>query len=409
MKMKDGFVRSIGVLISGSLLAQVFNVITMPIMTRLYTPEDIGYYTYFITLVYLFLPVINGRYELLIVTLKDKLYVLVKLCFMICVVLTILITVGTVVYLSFVPGGDKYISYIWCMPILLLIAGCISVLEAYNNRQKEYVLLSRVMMNRSIVQFLSISILGWMNFACLGLLVSHLLSQCVSLGRQSSSLKNHFKDIWNVNFKEVVRTAKLYWRQPFYSGLASFVNSYSYSVLNFLIAALFGNAVLGYYFLSFKILGMPLSLVSQNVSRVFFEEAAREYDLNGKFSASYMKTTRFLVYVSIPSAVVVYLIAPYVCEWFFGEGWRVAGEYVQILVPMFAMRFIASPLSLGIIIRQKNHMELLLQTGFILGAIGVYAVVVFYNIDIKGFLAGISGVYSLVYIAFWGYTYRISR
>lgn len=57
---------------------------------------------------------------------------------------------------------------------------------------------------------------------------------------------------------------------------AHFLNSASYSMLNFYITELFGLGILGYYSITYRILGIPLTLVSLNVSKVFFQRASEE-------------------------------------------------------------------------------------------------------------------------------------
>ena len=43
---QNKFLKSISILVSGSLLAQLITVLTAPIMTRLFSAESIGIYTY---------------------------------------------------------------------------------------------------------------------------------------------------------------------------------------------------------------------------------------------------------------------------------------------------------------------------------------------------------------------------
>ena len=62
---------SITTLASGSLIAQVITILTSPITTRIFTPEELGTYTLLITAVNMFGPIICLRYDLAIVTEKQ--------------------------------------------------------------------------------------------------------------------------------------------------------------------------------------------------------------------------------------------------------------------------------------------------------------------------------------------------
>ena len=57
-------------------------------------------------------------------------------------------------------------------------------------------------------------------------------------------------------------------------------------------------------------------------------------------------------------------MAPRLFSIFFGENWRVAGVYAQILLPMAFLQFIVIPLSSMFSIAQKAKLDLLWQIFF---------------------------------------------
>ena len=77
---KGGMLNSIMVLFSGSLISQIVTVATAPIMTRVFTEEEIGEYTLLITAVALFGSVICAKYDYSIVNEHEnkKIYPLIK-------------------------------------------------------------------------------------------------------------------------------------------------------------------------------------------------------------------------------------------------------------------------------------------------------------------------------------------
>lgn len=53
--------------------------------------------------------------------------------------------------------------------------------------------------------------------------------------------------------------------------------------------------------------------------------------------------------------LIMYYIAPIVFEVVFGPGWGNAGVYVQILAPMFGIRFIVNTVAYGLqIVKNKS-------------------------------------------------------
>ncbi len=144
-----------------------------------------------------------------------------------------------------------------------------------------------------------------------------------------------FKD---VKLNEVKDTLLKYKKLPIYSMPAHFLNSASYSMLNFFITELFGLGTLGYYSITYRILGIPLTLVSLNVSKVFFQRASEEKNNTGGYRRTLMQLTLFLACLSIPMVLVLVTLGPFLFELFFGAGWGVAGRYAQILAPMYGLK-----------------------------------------------------------------------
>ena len=74
-------------------------------------------------------------------------------------------------------------------------------------------------------------------------------------------------------FEDIIAVAKIYRKQPMCSAPAIFINSFAYSVINILVDEIFGTVYLAYYSLSYRMLGMPLSLVSGNTAKAYYEKA----------------------------------------------------------------------------------------------------------------------------------------
>lgn len=101
--------------------------------------------------------------------------------------------------------------------------------------------------------------------------------------RQSVKLIPNFSKVWKSNFDSLKKVANRHKQFPLFSAPAMIANSFSYSSVTIFMESLFDMGVVGYYSLSTRILGLPLSLVSGNVSKVFFQEASDEQSSKGVF------------------------------------------------------------------------------------------------------------------------------
>jgi len=92
----------------------------------------------------------------------------------------------------------------------------------------------------------------------------------------------------------------------------------------------------------------------------------------------------------------------------FGEKWRVAGDYAQILSIMFFCRFISSPLSYVLYIAEKQNYDLVFQLLLLILTSGSIATGAYFNNPKMG-VSLFSISYSLVYLFYLILSYNFSK
>jgi O-antigen/teichoic acid export membrane protein len=401
LNIKSMFLKSILILTSGSLIAQLIVVGASPFITRFYTPADIGLYTYILAISHMFMGIINGRYDMSIVFEEkdERVLSLVKLSFIICLVASIIITIGFGLYFNYFSTQPTYIAVF--LFLLLLSYGIINTLTAYNNRHREYKIMSTVYILRTSCQHIGAILLGLFKTGLLSLLIPYTIGQFLGINAQAKSIKPQLNKLKRVTGKEMLEVLKLHYKQPLFSVPALFANAFSYSSVTFFIGELFTMSVVGFYSISVRVLGLPLSVVSGNVSRVFFEEASREFKTTGGFRKAFNKSTIFLVSLAIPMVIFMMIFAPPLCGFVFGEGWEVAGEYIKILAPMFGIRFVVTALSPGLLIANKQNYELVLQLMLVAASVISFILTKVNTSSIEEFLLYICVSKSIVFIAYF--------
>ncbi|CAH0346465.1 hypothetical protein BCI9360_02802 [Bacillus sp. CECT 9360] len=396
----------------GSFLAQMITIIIAPIMTRLYTPEQIGIYTLILTLVAMFGPVLCGKYDHAIVTAENEKEVmqLIVGSMLFSFLFIVLITIGYKFYLTINPkiteevGGSAYLII-----AILFLTVFVNILTAYNNRHKEYKTISSVIVTRSLAQNVGIVIFGLLKLGSIGLLLSQLLGMLVGFKRQGKHLYQNRIQLKNIHLQGIKTSLIKYKNLPMFSMPAHLINTASYSILNFFIIGLFGLGIFGYYAISYRILGLPLNIISMNVSKVFFQKASEENQLTGNYSKSLKQISLFLLCLSIPMVMILMILGPYIFELVFGEEWNVAGFFVQILAPMYGVRFIVSALTPALIISGKQKAEFYMSSLFIVGSVVSYIICKIMGLDIYTFLSCISITYSIIYTIFYLYIFKLSN
>lgn len=195
--------------------------------------------------------------------------------------------------------------------------------------------------------------------------------------------------------------AKKHHSQPLYSVPAIFANNFSYSSINLFIESLFGLSFLGYYSMSFRILGMPLSLISTNVSKVFFEEASREYNQTKQFKISFPQN-EFIFGGGSYSDGHRYDLVSTTAIWLVFRQWL--GSFRKICADSGTYvwgKIYVSALTPGMIICGKQKLELKIQLLFAVMSIAAFIITKLAHLTINKYLMVISISFSVVYIIYY--------
>ncbi len=400
-KLFTSYIKNMVTLTLGTLIAQCAIVIAAPALTRLYSPEQLGMYTLIFTIASIIGPLVNGRYDMSIVSASHEreshavMKASMLVCFFISALAGIIITCLILFDSPILVNINSRIIYVF--PLLLLF-GFINAITSYNNRNKEYKLIAKFSAVRTLTLLFGQVLFGVFKAGITGLLVSQLASFFISLLYQLKNTAINYKSVLSISFKEVSAVLRKFRNQPFYSTPALLLNSLSYSIIPFLISTLYGLKDVGYYSLSFTLLGMPIQLFSVNVAKVFFEKANREKKACGNFYKTFKTTLFLLLFISIPFFTFLMLFSRNIFNIVFGPGWERAGLFVEILSPMYTFRFISASLAAGLIIGHRQKIEFIIQSVFFIEAIGAFLLSKQLFFSIEQFLTIISILFAVSYI-----------
>lgn len=410
--LKSTGMKSILVLSGGLLISQFLNFLLQPIATRIYTVESFGYLSLIISWSNTLMPLMTLQYHMPIVSEKSEKEVnkLVTLNFLIVFIMTIMIGFTLTVsryYLHFFK--DLSFFSLISIILLLLILGVGNIADSYNNRNEQYKLMSRVSIIRSVFLNSSRIFLGLINLQSIGLLFSQILGSAMGLRQQLKYVIenfNLFKSIKKTDIRYLICKFKY---QPLYSLPGIFITNLSYSILPIVITNLYDIKSTGYFSLTVSVLGIPLSLLSSNIGRVFFKNASKEYADTGSYYETLKKTSVLLVVLATSGFLLLWFIAEPAFSLIYGSSWVISGTYVKVLIPMYWARFIVSSLMFGFIISGKQIAKMFLQGTFIIGS-GLVAYIAFkYNLALIRYLDLINWTYFSIYVILFIFLIKDSK
>ncbi|HCX2794022.1 TPA: type 8 capsular polysaccharide synthesis protein Cap8K [Staphylococcus aureus] len=393
-------------MILSSGIAQVILIITTPIITRLYSPTEFGEFTIFSNIAMILIPIINARYDLLIVNTKNdrSANILSQISFLISLlILLILIPIFAIsawLYPNFI------LDFIFII-IMLFLVSLTNIFTNYLNKERKNKVLSLINVFRAGSMALLQIIFGLLALGSLGLIIGFSLSYIAGITLGYKTFKKHFNIVRD---KEETKALFLENKnQLVYSTPSILLNSLSFSVVVFFIGILYTNTEVGIYGMAIRVLGIPVTIISLGLSKIFMQQANDYYIEHGNFRNLLLKFSSILVIVSIILYVPLYLFSEELVNILLGHSWVDAITVIKIVIPLFVIRLIVSTVSLSVIVLQKQQLELILQALFLIGTTVTFVISKMLNLTFLNFVSINTVVLILSYMIFFIALYYFAK
>lgn len=405
---RSDFLKNIVVLLTGSSVALLIPILIMPVLTRMFTPEDFGIWGTFFAIVGIFSVIANGRYELalLLPSTDRKAFNLFVGSILIAVVLSIILTIPVAVAgneISDALDAPDLMPWLWFLPLAVFTNGIIQACNYWHNRHKKFNILS---MGR-VVQSSSTAALnlgfGAAAYFSGAMIVASIVGQ-ILLGAYYLFRMNLRRLIRLVSMPQIKRELHEYRQYPVKSGLGIFLNILKEQAPIFLLGFYFDLIIVGFYSLIVRMFNTPLSLVAGSVGQVYYQKAV-EMKNNGRSVFSlYRKTTLRLLLGLVLPVIVVMIWGDDVFGPLFGQEWTDAGDILVIFTLYYAVRFVVSSQSSLLLVFSKLNIEVLFNSVALVLQVGSLVIGGLRNdYYLSLYLMSISGtvIYGLLGLYFW--------
>jgi O-antigen/teichoic acid export membrane protein len=364
--LRDGVARSVGVLVSGTALSQLILLLALPVLTRLYSPEDFSVLAVYVGLVAVISVAACLRFDIAVPipeAQKDGIALLV-LALGSSVLVSIL--VGLVAYLASRSFNSaltlsEFGPYIWLVPLGIFFASSNSALQFWGTRVKAFPSIARTRVLQSTFAVGGQVSMGFAGFGPAGLLVGQL----INYGTGAFSLARvAIFDIRKANVRiglaDLRRVASDFQRFPRYSTWEAIANSAGTHLPVIAIAALVVGPEAGFVMLAMRVMGAPMGLIGGAVAQVYLSRAPDHYR-NGALGTFTVSTLKGLAKSGVGPLIFAGLVAPPAFALIFGHEWVRAGELVAWMTPWFIMQFLAAPVSMTLHVTNQQRVALALQ------------------------------------------------
>ena len=374
--LKSKFFLDFAKLSSSGGLGQLLFISCTPLLTRIYSPDQFAQFAIFTSLVAVFYPLFSGRYEFAIVTAKDE-YQTKKLFILTILIIIISIFIASIILFFFSNVDYKFLNLkslnflIYLVPFGIAAQTFFNTLKLIASRYQKFSIISKSILLNSFLKTLLCIGFGLFAKNLNGLVLTSILcvlTSCVFLFNKLN-LKLEFNEIKDL--KSLIITAKKFWRYPLFNSLPSVMDNIQNELPVFVISMIYSSSDLANYGIISTIFISPLVLLSTALSQINFSNTSLKIR-SGKLIYQDVRNLLFvlLIFIGIPS-LIFFLYADSIIPFVFGEQWNDAAIYLQILIPSFFMKIIASTLSTTLISANRNELLGLWQIGSFISSLFV--------------------------------------
>lgn len=367
--------RNIIKLASGEGLGRIIGFVVAPIITRIYSPEDLGTLTVYSSLLAIIVPFATCRYSLAIPICKSEkiAFNLMMACFLILITGTLLF--GIIFGIFHEPilnmlNMNAIIKYWYLIPIGFLCHGLYEIFSQYSIRKKTLTALAKASVLQKITGSVTKIGLGLLSFKPLGLLIGDLMTQT---GGLSVLLRSYWDDLYSSihtisknKIKYCIKRFKLF---PIYRVPSQILLAAASSLPVMFFAWQFDAKITGQIGIARTMLSIPVTFIGYSVGKAFFAEIASigKQKTMEIYTLTVSVIKKLFLFSLIPFLLVI-MFGPWIFQVVFGPEWYDSGIYARLFSLFLIFQFIYSPISEGIfnVFEKQSKVFMLESSRFII-------------------------------------------
>jgi len=395
-------------LMSGTALAQLITVATYPIISRLYNPDDFGFFGLFTSLALILSSISAFRYEQAIPLPKEEEdAVIITKASTFLVFLFSLVLLGVLILfnqeVSRILKAPSFSQLLLLLPLSVLALGLYQTLNYWSTRKKQFKILATSRFAQSASSSAYQVSAGFFSASPFNLTFGQIIGQIIavfSLGRFISQ-KEKEKFFSPVNFQKYRSLLMKYKEFPLFATIATLILNFSTQLPTVLLFQFFTAKTVGFFTVSQKIISLPSILISNTTSQVYYQEASRQYYTNkDKLQSSFLKTFAFLFLIGLLISVCL-LFGPLIFGFALGVKWLEAGIFARYMALYLAIQFGASAVSPILYVLRKQDINLFWQIlRFLLTSGGIVAGGLYHSPRLSILLFSLANLFS--YLVLFG-------
>jgi len=356
------YFKSLSVLLSGTVIAQIIGYALAPLLTRLYSTAEMGELALYMRITGFIAAIATLRYEsaLPIPKYDGHSYLLYRISLLLSFVV---LGISSLILISLIVT-DITPGFSWYYLVLIILGSAaivvINIGTNWSIRTGSFSLISRQKISNSLFSNFLKWGFAYLSWGYFGLILATFIGYFISsfefafnyrgLKKKFSKLKSR-KKTWVL--------LKDHREFPLLNLPHILVDHGRDMLIATLILAYFSESVYGSFSHSYAMLRIPSMLIGVSLSQVFYNQAIKLYNENQHMLPLMKKTISMLLIISIVPFTILYLYGEPIFVWIFGANWAEAGSYSETMSFWLMVSFIVSPISALPMILKKQKIALI--------------------------------------------------
>lgn len=335
----------------GSGAARAIGIVSIPVLTRLYTPEDFGVLAVFTALVAILAPLVTLRYVLALPLPRHDGLAMNLLVLSLGLMLVLSTLMGLVLWLWGPPllalvSMDVLAPWWWLIALGVLGTASYEMLTLWATRRRAYRVIAQTSVTQSAAGALVKIGMGLAAFQPLGLLVGQVVAQAGGIVRLLRGFLGEFRVNWRyIRISLLRKTAWWHRGFPIWRVPSQFLMVFSMQAPMLFMAALYDAQTAGQFGLAVMALSVPVNLIGQSVGKALYGEAAFVIKNDPQKVIQLAKEVQGrLFFAALFPTLILFFFGEIIFFYVFGHDWAAAGVFAAWLSIGVAFQFTSAPL-----------------------------------------------------------------
>lgn len=413
-RARTGAGGSISSILRTNIGIQVLSFVSVPILTRIYGPEQYGLFALFSTLLGYLTQCCFLRYDMAVDLPKRDEDAVAILHF--CTILTG--GVATTATLVIVLFGDQVgamfdhaelVNLLVFLPLALVLGVYGTMSGVWFARERNFRTTSNFRLAAAMTDVAAKLSLGASGLVKLGQVIGSLTSMSLLATLFIwSSRRRGYQIFANFDFRRALIVAWEYRKFPLLSFPATILETTAFAIPAVMIGHHFGPAAVGLYYAADRLTQAPAVAIASAIRPVFKRSAAIQLNEHGSCRPLLVKTLLLTAAIAAVAVVGLIVFSPMLFAWVFDPRWAAAVPIVQILAVARAMDIFVNPVTPIFLVRQSHITNLIVQALLVAGAAAAFALGGALG-SLQASVALYTGVLCLKYVAELYFCYTFSK